>query len=128
MKGAVRMNTKAEILVYWIDPWAWDKDMELRQLHQQQDPVDLWLDLVHALGWRVLLLPYDARISGGPCDGGHVVAVETGEGRQFVALPPQAIPALRDELSLADYQALVQATPALETEPVPYLARRRTPR
>ena len=109
------MSTEDEALVYWIDPWAWDKEMDLRQLHEHQDPVELWLDLVHAQGWRVMLLPYDARIVGGPCDGGHVVAVETGEGRQFAALPPAAIPALRGEIPLTDYKALLRATPALHT-------------
>src|SRR5579871_4831761 len=107
------MSERDEALVYWIDPWAWDKEFALVPLHEHQDPVDLWLQLVHAQGWRVMLLPYDARIVGGPCDGGHVVAVETGEGRQFAALPPQAIPALRSEIPLADYQALLHATPAL---------------
>ena len=78
--------------MYWLDPWAWDKELELVPLHEQPEPVDLWLDLIRAQGWRVMLLPYDARIEGGPCDGGHVVAVETGEGRRFAALPPGAIP------------------------------------
>jgi hypothetical protein len=109
------MSERDEALVYWIDPWAWDKELALVPLHEHQDPVGLWLDLIHAKGWRVMLLPYDARIVGGPCDGGHVVAVETGEGRQFAALPAAAIPALRDEIPLADYLALVRATPALRS-------------
>ena len=99
--------------VYWLDPWAWDKELELVPLHEDPEPADLWLDLVRAQGWRVMLLPYDARIEGGPCDGGHVVAVETGEGRRFAALPPGAIPGLEPELPPADYRALLRATPAL---------------
>jgi len=107
------MNVAKEPLVYWLDPWAWDKELELVPLHTHQDPVELWLDLIHALRWKLLLLPYDARIAGGPCDGGHVVAVETGQGRQYVAVPPLAIPSLHNEIPAADYQALVRATPAL---------------
>ena len=107
------MSGKDEALVYWLDPWLWDKEMELAALHEYQDPVELWLALIRAQGWKVMLLPYDARISGGPCDGGHVVAVETGAGRQFAALPPEAIPALRSEIPPADYQALLRATPVM---------------
>ncbi|MGH2409830.1 MAG: hypothetical protein ACRDGS_05600 [Chloroflexota bacterium] len=107
------MSGKKEALVYWLDPWLWDKEMELVALHEVHDPVERWLAMLRAQGWKVMLLPYDARISGGPCDGGHVVAVETGEGRQFAALPPAAIPALRSEIPATDYQALLRATPAL---------------
>ena len=78
-------------LVYWLDPWAWDKELDWWRSTSTRIPWT-WLDLLHAQGWQVMLLPYDARIAGGPCDGGHVVAVETGEGRQFAALPPRAIP------------------------------------
>ena len=107
------MSTDEDAVVYWIDPWTWDKEMELKPLHAQPDPVGLWLDLIHTLRWQIMLLPFDARIMGGPCDGGHVVAVETGEGRQFAALPPAAIPALRTEIPPADYNALIRATPML---------------
>jgi hypothetical protein len=105
------MKVTTEQLVYWLDPWAWDKDLALVALPADPEPVELWLDLLHTMGWKVMLLPYDARISGGPCDGGHVVAVETGEGRQFAALPAQAIPALRNEIPPSDFQALLRATP-----------------
>ena len=107
------MTLAEEQLVYWLDPWAWDKELELVPLPAHQDTVERWLDLIRALRWKVMLLPYDARIAGGPCDGGHVVAVETGEGRQYAALPPGAIPSLQAEIPAADYQALLRATPAL---------------
>jgi hypothetical protein len=100
-------------LVYWLDPWVWDKELRLEPLPLTPQPVREWLVLVSQQGWKVVVLPYDGRIVGGPCDGGHVVAVETGEGRQYVALPPAAIPALRGYLRRKDFQALLRATPAL---------------
>ena len=118
------MTETDEHLVYWLDPWAWDKELRLVPLHAHPDPVGLWLGLLHAQGWRVMLLPYDARIAGGPCAGGHVVAVETGEGRQYAALPPEAIAALRGEIPEADYRALRRATPALAGDPAAHDERR----
>jgi hypothetical protein len=106
-----------EPLVYWLDPWAWDKELELVPLLRPPQTVSAWLGLLHAEGWKVLLLPYDARISSGVCDGGHVVAVESGRGRQFAALQPAAIPELRTELPFADYRALLLATPAVGSMP-----------
>ena len=107
------MITAESCRVYWLDPWAWDKELELVPLPLEPLPVDEWTQLLCRHAWKVMLLPYDARIVGGPCDGGHVVAVETGEGRQFFALPPLAIPALRGFLPRKDYQALLDATPTL---------------
>ena len=107
------MTPSKEHFVYWLDSWAWDKDLELVPLAAYHDSVEHWLELIHAMHWKVMLLPYDARIAGGPCDGGHVVAVETGEGRHYAALPPGAIPSLQEEIPPADYQALLRATPAL---------------
>src|SRR5207245_1347857 len=98
------MEHDEDTLVYWLDPWAWDRELELVPLDRPPEPVASWLGLIHAQGWRIALLPEDARIAGGPCDGGHVVAVETGEGRQFAALPPAALPALAGEIPAADYR------------------------
>lgn len=107
------MSDLAKNLVFWLDPWAWDKDMDIVALDRRPETVDHWLEFLHQHGWKIMLLPYDARIHGGPCDGGHVVAVETGEGRQYAAVPPAAVSALRTELPESDFQALVKATPAL---------------
>jgi hypothetical protein len=107
------MTDDKDTLVYWLDPWAWDKEMELMPLDRSPQSVGEWLALIHQHGWEVMLLPYDARISGGPCDGGHVVAVETGGSRQFAALPPLAILSLQTVIPGADYQAILRATPAL---------------
>jgi hypothetical protein len=110
------MITAGTCRVYWLDPWAWDKELELVPLPLEPLPVDEWTQLLCRQGWKVMLLPYDARIAGGPCTGGHVVVVETGEGRQFFALPPLAIPALRGFLPPKDFHALLDATPALRVD------------
>ena len=118
------MTPRTEQFVYWLDAWAWDKELTLVPLAAYHDSVEHWLELIHAMHWKVMLLPYDARIAGGPCAGGHVVAVETGGGRQYAALPPGAIPALRGEIPEADYRALRRATPALAGDPTAHDERR----
>lgn len=100
------MSTAETCRVYWLDPWAWDKELELVALPLEPPPVNDWLNLLFKQGWKVMLLPYDARIVGGPCDG-----------RQYVAVPPEAIPALYHLLPFADYRALLGATPALIERP-----------
>ena len=55
-----------------------------------------------------MLLPYDARIGGGPCDGGHVVAVETGPGPPVCGAAAGCDSRAAGRDARADYQALAR--------------------
>ena len=36
------MSAEQEALVYWLDPWAWDKELALVPLPTDPEPMELW--------------------------------------------------------------------------------------
>jgi hypothetical protein len=97
-----------ELCLYWLNPAAWD---ELEVEIVQAIALESWLNIRRDYGYQVVILPEDARISGGPGDGGQVIAVDT-PSRQFFIAPPAVIPYLADLLSSEDYEVLLERTPA----------------
>ncbi len=69
-------------------------------------PVSVWLAKLSE--WRMTLsLPPLSRITGGRYDGGHVL-IGTGDARLAFAVPPAALPLLRDWLTEREYGELVR--------------------
>ncbi len=100
------MGNEEEPTVLWIVPSAWEDELEVLPQH---DPIPLrqWLAILREWGMDLVTLPYQSRITGGLADGGRVVAVEADNGRHYFALPPAALPALRDLVPGADYDRLL---------------------
>ena len=97
-----------ELCLYWLNPAAWDAlGVEIIQAI----PLDSWLEIRRQYGYQVAILAEEALIAGGPYDGGQVIAVDT-PSRQFFLVPPAVIPYLADLLPPADYQLLLDRTPA----------------
>ena len=98
----------AELYLYWLNPVAWD-ELEVEII--QAIPFDQWLDIRHQYGYQVAILAEEALITGGPYDGGQVIAVDT-PSRQFFIAPPAVIPHLANLLPPEDYELLLELTPA----------------
>ena len=97
-----------ELCLYWLNPSAWDV-LEVEII--QAIPLDQWLDIRRRYGYQVAILAEEALVTGGPVDGGQVIAVDT-PSRQFFIAPPAVIPHLVDLLPPEDYQLLLDRTPA----------------
>ncbi len=91
--------------VYWIVPRAWEDELAVEVVRGV--PLRQWLAILREWGMEIVTLPYQGGIAGGPADGGRVVAVEADNGRHYFALPPAALPALRDLVPGADYDRLL---------------------
>jgi len=94
------------LCLYWLNPAAWD-ELEVEII--QAIPLDQWLDIRRRYGYRVAILAEEALVTGGPGDGGQMIAVDT-PSRQFFIAPPAVIPYLADLLPAADYQRLLDRT------------------
>ena len=64
-----------------------------------------WLDAVRETGARLRSQP-GSRLEGGPYDGGHVVALDTGPDRLYYQVPARAIGLLRGYLPHEEYEDL----------------------
>jgi len=91
--------------VYWIVPRAWEDELAVQVVRGV--PLRQWLAILREWDMAVVTLPYQGGITGGPADGGRVVAVEADNGRHYFALPPTALPALRGLVSDAAYARLL---------------------
>lgn len=101
------------LAVQRISPRAWE-EMTIAPLGAPL-PVDAWLRVIREDRMDVVPQPY-SRIEGGPYDGGHVVAVDSDEGRHYFLVPAAVIPRLREFLSAEEYRELVRRTPKLAAE------------
>jgi hypothetical protein len=113
------MTGTEEIFVLWLVPRAWEEEGRLVPQHA---PIALedWVQTIREEGMTVRPLP-EGRITGGPCDGGQVVAVEGDLTHHLFALPPAALPALADLVLAAEERPLLQpddsvAMPSGDTE------------
>jgi hypothetical protein len=100
------MTGTADIFVLWLVPKAWEEEGRLLPQHAPMALQD-WLQTIQEEGMTVRPVPH-SRIAGGPCDGGHVVAVEDALASHLFALPPEALPALAEVLPAAEHQRLLQ--------------------
>lgn len=100
------MSDLPDTCVLWLVPKAWEEE---RRILPQYAPIpfDVWLRVVHAEGLHVRRLD-DSKIAGGPCDQGHVIAIDAEYDTNLFALPPEALPALNGLLSPADYSELLR--------------------
>ena len=98
--------TDGQIYVLWIIPKAWEEELRIIPQHA---PILLeqWLQIIRDEEMTVMRLP-ESKIAGGPCDGGHVVRVDSADDTNLFALPPDAIPALAGLLPPDDFRELVR--------------------
>lgn len=57
--------------------------------------------------------PEGSAVAGGPCAGGHVVELETGDEPLPIMVPPEAVPLLEPHMERGAYEDLLTRTPAL---------------
>ncbi len=102
--------------VLWLNPRAWEDDLEVRALHQPI-PLETGLEIIATGEMEIVTVPYETLIAGqadSPWTGGHVLAVEDPDtGRHFFAVPAPALPLLAHLLPAQDYHHLVWQTPLL---------------
>lgn len=92
--------------VLWLIPNAWEEE---RRILPQYAPIpfDVWIRIVRDEGLHIRRLA-ESKIAGGPCDQGHVIAVDSDDDTNLFALPPEAIPALSGLLSMSDHAILLR--------------------
>lgn len=100
------MSELPDTYVLWLVPKAWEDE---RRILPQYAPIpfDIWLRIVRAEGLQVRRLA-ESKIAGGPRDQGHVVAIDSDDGTNLFALPPEAIPAIAGLLTPADHADLLR--------------------
>ena len=106
----MRDTERQNLAVQQISPRAWE-EMAIKPIGEPL-PLDAWLRMIREDRMGVVTQPY-SRIQGGAYDGGHVIAVDTDEGRHFFMVPAAAIPLLREFLDEEDYRELARRTPKL---------------
>jgi len=100
------MSDFPDTYVLWLVPKAWEEE---RRILPQYAPIpfDIWLRIVRDERLQIRRMA-ESKIAGGPCDRGHVIAIDSDDDINLFALPPEAIPAIAGLLSPDDHAALLR--------------------
>ncbi len=105
------MKDAGEMTVVMLSEKAWERQEIIPVTNPI--PVSEWLGIIQERGMMVLAPPF-SRISEGPYDGGHVLALDDEDGRSWFAVPAAVLPMLRSYMSPQMYEDLVRRTPKLQ--------------
>ena len=100
----------AQLQVVMLSERAWER-LELVAISEPV-PLEEWLGFVREQEMRVVAEPHSL-IEGGAYGGGHVLTLDNEEGRSRWAVPPGAIPLVREFMSEGEYEELLAHTPVL---------------